>query len=182
MKSCQNISNTLTPQCFNAQLPWCEIWCHQNNHSKRCSQHWRKFCWNINHHALTCVSFIVMKYIFTNTSKVHKITYNYIKSSEIHFSKLWPKIQVIVTLLHSIKQVWSKSDNKKWSKLYKMWITLLWSRSYRLFKVYFKSAKKGSHDLLHKESANNKYRSTHTLINQNTSQFELLLLHQKLSS
>ena len=39
-----------------------------------------------------------------------------------------------------MKQIWSKLDNKKWSKLYKMWVTLLQSRSYRLFKVYFKSA------------------------------------------
>ena len=43
--------------------------------------------------------------------------------------------------MHSIKQIWSKLDNKKWSKLYKMWVTLLQPRSYRLFKVYFKSAK-----------------------------------------
>ena len=74
--------------------------------------------------------------------KSHKSTQ---KSSKIHIFQLWPKNQEILAPLHSIKQIWSKSDNKKWSKLYKMWVTLLQSRSYRLFKVYFKSAKKHGH-------------------------------------
>ena len=53
--------------------------------------------------------------------------------------------QLTVTLPHSIKQIWSKLDNKNWSKLYKMWVTLLQSGFYRLFKIYFKSAKMHGH-------------------------------------
>ena len=69
----------------------------------------------------------------------------YKKQSNTLFVNCDQKNQKIVTLLHSIKQIWSKSDNKKWSKLYKMWVTLLQSQSYRLFKVYFKSANKRCH-------------------------------------
>ena len=64
------------------------------------------------------------------------------KKSNTLFFNCDQKNQKILALLHSIKEIWSKSDNNKWSKLYKMWVTLLQSRSYRLFKVYFKSAKK----------------------------------------
>ena len=62
----------------------------------------------------------------------------YKKPSNTLFFNCDQKIRKLLTLLHSIKQIWSKLDNKKWSKLYKMWVTLLQSRSYRVFKVYFK--------------------------------------------